>query len=42
MARGWIVQPHEPIEKLEPNLWTVRGTRTGDATAVQTVAASLG
>jgi hypothetical protein len=29
MARGWIVQPHEPIEKLEPNLWTVRGKIPG-------------
>ena len=29
MPRGWIVQPHEPIEKLEPNLWTVRGKVPG-------------
>src|SRR5262245_28064807 len=29
MARDWIVQPHGPIEKLEPNLWTVRGKIPG-------------
>lgn len=26
MARPWKVLPHEPIEKLEPNLWAVHGS----------------
>jgi hypothetical protein len=25
MGRPWIVSPHEPIAKLEPNLWAVEG-----------------
>ena len=29
MSRAWIVQPHGPIEKLEDNLWTVRGKVPG-------------
>ena len=29
MARGWIVQPHGAISKLEDNLWTVRGKVPG-------------
>jgi hypothetical protein len=27
--RPWIVAPHDPIEKLEDNLWTIDGTTPG-------------
>lgn len=29
MTSEWVVYPHEPIEKLEENLWIVKGTLPG-------------
>jgi len=28
---SWVVLPHQPIDKLEPNLWRVQGTLRGMA-----------